>query len=138
MAAVVYVIISLLTLVIFAVRSVIKNKTKLVNHAQFAWLMNLIITHCHKMFEQRKRQLFAPLKSLRSGSRENLRLLEIGVGTGTNLSFYPEGTELICVDLNPKFQPYFEATMKKHPHVRGKAFHVCSAEDLLLTAVWMQ
>ena len=124
-------LVTMVTVVVVAIR----KKQKLVNHAQFARGMNFASARCNKLFEERKRRLFAPLHALKHGTRKKtLRLLEIGVGSGANLSFYPEGTELICVDYNPKFQPYFEATTKKHPHVHGKAFHVCSAEDMSVVA----
>jgi len=70
-----------------------------------------------------KKQLFSNLMEGKSSDNEDSKkvftILEIGVGTGTNLEFYPAGSKLICVDYNPAFESYFRrkcATKATHLH----------------------
>ncbi|XP_043191105.1 methyltransferase-like protein 7A isoform X2 [Amphibalanus amphitrite] len=59
-----------------------------------------------------KADLFSSMASLKSFDNElskknALVILEIGVGTGTNLGYYPAGSRLHCVDPNQAFEVYF-------------------------------
>ncbi|XP_037083907.1 methyltransferase-like protein 7A, partial [Pollicipes pollicipes] len=81
--------------------------------ALFALAMDRVFSRqIRERLDDTKARLFADLKtqlsadeSLRQDSA--LNMLEIGVGTGANLEFYPAGSRLTCVDANPAFESYF-------------------------------
>ena len=64
--------------------------------------------------------LFANLKD----SLQNVDgdVLELAIGSGGNLQFYPPGTSLIATDINPNVEERLLATLKQFPHVTLKKF----------------
>ena len=70
------------------------------------------------------RQVASSLKSIGGD------VLEIGVGTGANLEFYPKGCCLIALDPSSEMRQLFEAKNKKYSHVNIKRFIQGCAEDL--------
>ncbi len=60
-----------------------------------------------------KIKLFEVLKTLKRKNGKDLNLLEIGVGPGANLKFYPENTKLTVVDPNRFFQPILDQNLEK-------------------------
>ena len=63
--------------------------------------------------KRKKTELFEPL--FRPGaSREGapLRIVEIGLGGGSNFDFYPDGAEIIGVDPNPEYLKYLHEELK--------------------------
>ncbi|XP_022084510.1 methyltransferase-like protein 7A [Acanthaster planci] len=92
-----------------------------------------------------KRELFKDMETLRdqplteragdaaSGDEapRSLTVLEIGVGTGANFEFYPDGTAVIGVEPNKNFVGYLERNAAKHfPRVRLERTVVAFGEDL--------
>ncbi|XP_037068056.1 methyltransferase-like protein 7A [Pollicipes pollicipes] len=79
----------------------------------FAMMMNSSIKDAQKvLFESTKKELFSSLKEVKSADPEMqkknaLNILEVGVGTGTNLEYYPAGSRLLSVDPNAAFEAYF-------------------------------
>ncbi|XP_037079761.1 methyltransferase-like protein 7A [Pollicipes pollicipes] len=79
----------------------------------FAAVMNFIMKDSlRRSFESTKKELFSSLKAVKSAHLElqkknALNILEVGVGTGTNLEYYPAGSRLLCVDPNAAFEKYF-------------------------------
>ncbi|KAG8173703.1 hypothetical protein JTE90_013922 [Oedothorax gibbosus] len=65
----------------------------------------------------------------RDTSKE-LEVLEIGIGGGANLQFYPENSKLTAVDMNESFKKYFSDNQKKHPHVKYARTVLGMAEDM--------
>ena len=57
-------------------------------------------------------------------------VLELGAGSGANLSFYPEGTELITVDLNEHFRKYLEKNLEVNKHVNLKEYLLGNASNM--------
>ena len=58
-------------------------------------------------------------------------VLEIGIGAGENFHLYPEGTSLIAVDSNPRFEELLTENLKKAgERVHLKKFMLASAEDM--------
>ena len=79
----------------------------------------------------RKRKLFQDLETLKDVRGDGrLVLLEIGCGGGTNFSYYPAGSEVICIEPNR----HFEATLYERAgqclEVRILAIHVSPAENM--------
>lgn len=68
----------------------------------------------NKVTFQQKVELFEKLKDLeRKNNGKDLKVLEIGVGPGANLQFYPENTKLTVVDPNRYFEPTLLKNLEK-------------------------
>jgi len=81
--------------------------------------------------ENRKRRLFSELESLKDVRGDScLVLLEIGCGSGVNFKYYPDGSEVICVEPNRHFETVLYESAREHPGVQISAYHVSSAENL--------
>ena len=57
-------------------------------------------------------------------------VLEIGVGSGYNLSFLPEKCKLSCLDPNPEFQKYVVQFLRDYPGVHLEQFSAGFAENM--------
>ena len=82
-----------------------------------------------------KRELFRDLHAIHGGASSEtprpLTLLEIGVGTGANFEYYPDGAEVIGIEPNKFFFPYLEKTAAKHsPRVRLQRTVMAYGENL--------
>ncbi|TKY69659.1 Methyltransferase protein 7A [Spatholobus suberectus] len=68
----------------------------------YAWVMNSATKAYEAEVARYKSQLFSNLKG------KGLRILEIGIGTGPNLSYYASGSdvEVVGTDPNPKMEKY--------------------------------
>ncbi|XP_037094276.1 methyltransferase-like protein 7A, partial [Pollicipes pollicipes] len=71
-----------------------------------------------KFYESPKKEVFASLEELKSADPElqkknALNILEVGVGSGTNLEYYPADSRLLCVDPNKEFEIYFRRECKR-------------------------
>lgn len=93
--------------------------------------------HIRAAVDGYKEPLFACLRSLESAEPllrycgpGVLRILEIGVGDGANLKYYPPGCHLTSVEPNPFFESYFAKNSYKFPHITIKKFIRGSAEDM--------
>lgn len=82
-----------------------------------------------RMSKKYKQELFRNLSDFRGPSGE-LRLLEIGTGSGSNFQFYPPGCKVTCTDINPNFQEGLSRNMKKNDHLHYEQFLVAAGEDL--------
>merc|ERR1711915_1048035 len=58
------------------------------------------------------------------------RILEVGVGTGTNFQFYPDGTELTVVDPNPHFKSYYNNNREKFPNIKSEEIIIGYGENM--------
>lgn len=65
-----------------------------------------------------------------SESKSHLRILEIGVGTGVNFSYYPQGCHVICVDHNPHYSDRLNESLSNNSHVTLERELTTSAEDM--------
>jgi SAM-dependent methyltransferase len=84
-----------------------------------------------------RQQLFASLQTLesadpalRSHGPGVLRILEIGVGDGANLKYYPSGCKITSVEPNSYFESYFQRNSEEFPHLSIEKFICASAEDM--------
>ena len=84
------------------------------------------------VFDPLKRKLFEDLeKHLKIMNGD---VLEIGIGSGANFEFYPHGTLLIAVDLNPHVEELIKENLEKvGDRVHLKKFVVASCEDMSCT-----
>ncbi|NWV97645.1 MET7A protein, partial [Machaerirhynchus nigripectus] len=95
----------------------------------FPFVLDKIGILHEKKSKKIKQELFHNLSDFRGPSGE-LRLLEIGTGTGTNFQFYPPGCKVTCTDVNPSFQESLSKNMKKNQHLRYEQVLVAAGEDL--------
>jgi hypothetical protein len=63
-------------------------------------------------------------------NRGLFRLLELGVGTGTNFKYYPKNVRLVAVDPNEEFLGYFEKNRVEYPHLTLEKFILAKGEEL--------
>lgn len=80
-----------------------------------------------------KSELFNGLNELagRDGVRQQgIILLEIGIGSGVNLRFFPPQTRLIVVEPNPHFEEYFNKNAANHLDIKVDRFVRGTAEDM--------
>ncbi|KAL2091040.1 hypothetical protein ACEWY4_013303 [Coilia grayii] len=88
----------------------------------------ITFTYNSKMNEH-KRELFRSLDKFRP-SNGDLRILEVGCGSGANFEHYPTGCKVVCTDPNPHFQTYLQKNMAKNDHLVYDNFVVATGEDL--------
>ncbi|XP_045594755.2 thiol S-methyltransferase TMT1B [Procambarus clarkii] len=106
-----------------------------VRHRYFAWLNSQAIKMKYGPYEDVKKELFVPITKIKSHDpelqKENaIRILEIGVGIGTNFTYYPDGCQLIVVDPNPYFSKYFNENRAKFPNVKSESIIISTGEDM--------
>ncbi|GFQ71319.1 methyltransferase-like protein 7A [Trichonephila clavata] len=63
-------------------------------------------------------------------SSKPLEVLEIGIGGGANLEYYPKNCNLTVVDKNKFFEPYFTQNAKRYPHINYKKTIIQRAENM--------
>ncbi|XP_047741457.1 thiol S-methyltransferase METTL7B [Hyalella azteca] len=103
-------------------------------HRAFARFMSYFYSTVDPSFVAFKKKIFGDIvkeKPRRPGSSE-LRILEVGVGTGTNFQFYPDGCHLVVVDPNPYFESYYNANKAKFPNIKTQEFIVAKGEDMTM------
>ncbi|CAG5123745.1 unnamed protein product [Candidula unifasciata] len=66
-----------------------------------------------KFFHREKAILFQQMQDIKQKSKTELAILEIGVGSGMNFRFYPEGTRVTCLDPNPHHEAYLRKNLQK-------------------------
>ena len=58
-------------------------------------------------------------------------VVEVGIGSGENFDYYPDGTTLIAVDANPHVEKFLRANVEKvGDRIHLKKFVAASAEDM--------
>ena len=77
----------------------------------------------------KKVELFEPLFRRRDSSRDGLplRVVEIGLGGGSNFDFYPDETEVVGVDPNPDYLKYLRRELETTSGRRVKMVEVVCA-----------
>ncbi|XP_018420042.1 PREDICTED: methyltransferase-like protein 7A [Nanorana parkeri] len=93
------------------------------------YLLNRVTKNYNKYMKDHKKELFSNLNEFRGPSVE-LRVLELGCGTGANFQFYPEGCQVTCVDPNPNFKKFLSASLAESQHVQFQAFVVAPGESM--------
>ncbi|NXE39404.1 MET7A protein, partial [Ptilorrhoa leucosticta] len=95
----------------------------------FPFILDKISVVHDKKSKKHKQELFRNLPDFRGPSGE-LKLLEIGTGSGSNFQFYPPACKVTCTDINPNFQQSLSRNMKKNQHLHYERFLVAAGEDL--------
>jgi hypothetical protein len=70
------------------------------------------------------------LKSLHSSITPHTKILEIGAGTGRNFPFYPEGTTLSTLDVNPLLERHAHRMKGNYPSLKIDQRFIANAEDM--------
>lgn len=92
-------------------------------------LFSIVDYFARASFEPSRRALFSSLHE-RAISGQEVRILEIGPGTGANFSHYPKNTKLVTVELNPNLEKRTQAVVKRFPSIVLEKSYICSAEDM--------
>ncbi|XP_040196747.1 methyltransferase-like protein 7A [Rana temporaria] len=95
----------------------------------FPYRMETFTKNFNKYMAEHKKELFRNLNDFRSPSGE-LRVLELGCGTGANFQFYPEGCKVTCVDPNPNFKKFLSNSLAENQHIQFQAFVVAPGENM--------
>ncbi|XP_071521394.1 thiol S-methyltransferase TMT1B-like, partial [Panulirus ornatus] len=101
----------------------------------FAWLSSKAIEMKFNEYEEFKKELFVSLAKDNYNDPElqkdnAISILEIGVGIGSNFSYYPDGCRLVVVDPNPYFAKYYNENRAKFPNIKSEAIIVSTGEDM--------
>jgi ubiquinone/menaquinone biosynthesis C-methylase UbiE len=87
-----------------------------------------------------KDKLFTGLADQKTNNRKKLQILEIGAGGGTNFTFYPSGSQILCLDPNPNYEGYLVQSVETcdvemKGFITGFAERMDTIEDNSLDAV---
>lgn len=120
---------------VIVVLLILKFSFKDLRHRWFAAFMEFMTKSLDAKTAEMKKDVFATLGSTVSHDPAlrkigALKILEIGVGTGTNFAYYPEGTHLIVVDPNPHFRKYYDANRKKFPNIQSEDILISTGEEM--------
>ncbi|XP_040281839.1 methyltransferase-like protein 7A [Bufo bufo] len=96
---------------------------------RFPFFMNIFAQIYNKVMEDQKRRLFSNISDFSCDSKE-LRLLELGCGSGANFKFYPRGCKVTCLDINPNFQKFLSKSQAENDHLTYDGFLVASADNM--------
>ncbi|ODM91866.1 Methyltransferase-like protein 7A [Orchesella cincta] len=88
-----------------------------------------------EIIEPVKKALFADLNNIDSSltdlrNKGLIRILEIGIGSGSNLKYYPQQCRLVIVDPSPHFKQYFTENINKFPDINLERYIVSPAERI--------
>lgn len=123
-------------LTFFVMCLILRQQRKEAQRRFFAWIYaKYYAQHNAAVLAPFKRELFADMAQIVSHdptlrARGVIRIVEIGVGTGTNLAYYPQGSRLISVEPNPYFESIFRANEAAFPNVEVERFVLGQAEDM--------
>ncbi|XP_037025048.1 methyltransferase-like protein 7A [Bradysia coprophila] len=77
-----------------------------------------------------KQELFADIDTITPSDKNQIKILEIGVGPGYNLDFYPKQCRLIALDKNRYFEDILRKNLQKHPGIILEKFVTECAENM--------
>jgi len=98
-------------------------------HRWFAWFNNRANMGMDAPMRKFKEDALKDVKNIRSRFSEP-RILEIGVGTGTNFQWYPDGCHLTVIDPNPHFKSYYDNNRSKFPNIKTEEIIFGFGEDM--------
>ncbi|XP_073432816.1 thiol S-methyltransferase TMT1A-like [Dendrobates tinctorius] len=83
----------------------------------------------NRSMDDQKRKLFNNISDF-SGPNKELRLLEVGCGSGANFKYYPRGCKVTCLDINPNFEKFLSKNQAENDHLTYERFVVASADNM--------
>ena len=105
-----------------------------VGNAYYAIMYNIGFSLAINKGEQRiRRQLFASLEEEQSRAKSrgsNLKILEIGPGTGGGFLYYPKGSVVTTLELNAHLQKQQDQVAKKYPNLTIDKMLTGNIEDV--------
>ncbi|XP_069826383.1 thiol S-methyltransferase TMT1A-like [Dendropsophus ebraccatus] len=93
------------------------------------YLLAKMTSKYNQYMGEHKKELFSVLNDFKGPSGE-LKVLELGCGTGANFPFYPSGCKVTCVDPNPNFKTYLSKSLAENDHVHFQEFLVAPGENM--------
>lgn len=130
MAAILWIVfIALFIILLFAAKAMKVLISSNSYRSWFAKRQRFLAKLSKGLFDPFKPKLFLDLE-------EHLKTLngdvvEVGIGSGENFDYYPDGTTLIAVDSNPHVEKFLRANAEKvGDRIHLKKFVAASAEDM--------
>jgi len=108
-------------------------------HRTFAWFMNKFEEILDPAMGEFKAEVLKEVRDLKTRIPElqgtgSCKILEVGVGSGTNFQFYPDGCHLTVVDPNPHFHSYYNTNRQKFPNIKSEEIIVGFGENMDMIA----
>ncbi|XP_071087241.1 thiol S-methyltransferase TMT1A-like [Haliotis cracherodii] len=95
------------------------------------WYLNRLWKTMDDNLRNTKILLFASLHQMRENLNRDLLILEVGSGGGTNFRYYPDGTRVVCLDINAEYFKFVDENLKsQNTQVDVKDVICCNAENL--------
>nr|XP_022317095.1 methyltransferase-like protein 7A [Crassostrea virginica] len=93
---------------------IFKKNSKRINGVVSAYILNRAVPSLNNATKSQKQKLFSELGDQQRTLGRDLKILEIGAGSGANFEFYPPNSTVTCLDPNQYFQGYLEENSEKH------------------------
>lgn len=93
---------------------VFKKNSKRINGIVSAYVLNRAVPSLNKATKGQKQKLFSGMWDQQRKLGRDLKILEIGAGSGANFQFYPSNSVVTCLDPNEYFHGYLEENSKKN------------------------
>ncbi|NP_001072195.1 methyltransferase like 7A [Xenopus tropicalis] len=95
----------------------------------FPYILAPLMKSYNNVMDATKKDLFSNLGDFAGNSKE-IKLLEIGCGTGANFKFYPNNCRVTCLDINPNFEKFLVKSQAENSHLKFEGSLVASADNM--------
>lgn len=119
----------------FLARLIASAVRKIYPHV-YAWALNWLSPRYNRALRKEKVKLFQDLHDVKKqreseDSNHVFTILEIGVGSGPNFPFYPDGTSVIAIEPKEQFKSYLEANAEMVPGIKITEVVWANAENMV-------